>query len=65
MCFFSKIEYDQYKKDVKYNEHQPLIAFVYDNDEMSVPTLDDFINSQIDFLSKNDYVYYVAFEFCK
>lgn len=51
--------------DVKYNEQQPLIAFVYDNDEMSVPTLDDFINSQIDFLSKNDYVYYVAFEFCK
>ena len=51
--------------DVKYNEQQPLIAFVYDSDEMSVPTLDDFINSQIDFLSKNDYVYYVAFEFCK
>ena len=51
--------------DIKYNEQQPLIAFVYDNDEMSVPTLDDFINSQIDFLSKNDYVYYVAFEFCK
>ena len=51
--------------DVKYNEQQPLIAFAYDNDEMSVPTLDDFINSQIDFLSKNDYVYYVAFEFCK
>ena len=51
--------------DVKYNEQQPLIAFVYDNDEMRVPALDDFINSQIDFLSKNDYVYYVAFEFCK
>lgn len=51
--------------DIKYNEQQPLIAFVYDNDEMSVPTLDDFINSQIDFLSKNDYVYHVAFEFCK
>ena len=51
--------------DIKYNEQQPLIAFVYDNNEMSVPTLDDFINSQIDFLSKNDYVYYVAFEFCK
>ena len=49
----------------KYNEQQPLIAFVYDNDEMRVPTLDDIINSQIDFLSKNDYVYYVAFEFCK
>lgn len=51
--------------DIKYNEQQPLIAFVYDNDEMSVPTLDDLINSQTDFLSKNDYVYYVAFEFCK
>lgn len=51
--------------DIKYNGQQPLIAFVYDNNEMSVPTLDDFINSQIDFLSKNDYVYYVAFEFCK
>ena len=51
--------------DIKYNEQQPLIAFVYDNDEMSVPTLDDFINSKTDFLSKNDYVYYVAFEFCK
>ena len=38
--------------DIKYNEQQPLIAFVYDNDEMSVPTLDDFINSQIDFISK-------------
>jgi hypothetical protein len=51
--------------DIKYNEQQPLIAFAYDNDEMSVPTLDDFINSKTDFLSKNDYVYYVAFEFCK
>ena len=51
--------------DIKYSEQQPLIAFVYDNDEMSVPTLDDFINSKTDFLSKNDYMYYVAFEFCK
>ena len=51
--------------DIRYDKQQPLIAFVYDNDEMSVPTLDDFINSQTDFLSKNDYVYYVAFELCK
>ena len=51
--------------DIKYNKQQPLIAFVYDNDEMNVPTLDNFINSQTDFLSKNDYVYYVEFEFCK
>ena len=57
---------DVYKRqDIRYDKQQPLIAFVYDNDEMSVPTLDDFINSQTDFLSKNDYVYYVAFEFCK
>ena len=46
---------------IKYNEQQPLIAFIYDNDEMSVPTLDYFINSQIDFLSKNDYVYQSLF----
>lgn len=38
--------------DIRYDKQQPLIAFVYDNDEMSVPTLDDFINSQTDFLSK-------------
>ena len=40
--------------DIRYDKQQPLIAFVYDNDEMSVPTLDDFINSQTDFLSKNE-----------
>ena len=51
--------------DIKYNKQQPLIAFVYDNDEMNVPTLNDFINSQTNFPSKNDYVYYVTFEFCK
>ena len=51
--------------DIKYNKQQPLIAFVYDNDEMNVPTLDNFINSQTEFISNNDYVYYVAFEFCK
>lgn len=46
-------------------DNERIQEIVYDNDEMSVPTLDDFINSQTDFLSKNDYVYYVAFEFCK
>lgn len=40
--------------DIRYNEQQPLIAFVYDDDAMSVPALDDLINSQADFLSKND-----------
>ena len=51
--------------DIRYNKQQPLIAFLYDDDAMSVPALDDLINSQTDLLSKNDYVYYVAFEFCK
>ena len=51
--------------DIRYNKQQPLIAFLYDDDTMSVPALDDLINSQTDLLSKNDYVYYEAFEFCK
>ena len=51
--------------DIRYNKQQPLIAFLYDDETMSVPALDDLINSQTDLLSKNDYVYYVAFEFCK
>ena len=51
--------------DIRYNKQQPLIAFLYDDDTMSVPALDDLINSQTDLLSQNDYVYYVAFEFCK
>ena len=51
--------------DIRYNKQQPLIAFLYDDDTMSVPALDDLVNSQTDFISNNDYVYYVAFEFCK
>ena len=48
--------------DIRYDKQQPLIAFVYDNDEMSVPTLDDFINSQTDFLSKNEGINYTEEE---
>lgn len=51
--------------DIRYNKQQPLIAFLYDDETMSVPSLDDLINSQTEFISNNDYVYYVAFEFCK
>ena len=51
--------------DIRYNKQQPLIAFLYDDDTMSVPALDDLVNSQTEFISNNDYVYYVAFEFCK
>ena len=51
--------------DIRYNKQQPLIAFLYDDETMSVPALDDLISSQTEFISNNDYVYYVAFEFCK
>ena len=51
--------------DIRYNKQQPLIAFLYDDETMSVPALDDLINSKTEFISNNDYVYYVAFEFCK
>ena len=51
--------------DIRYNKQQPLIAFLYDDETMSVPALDDLVNSQTEFISNNDYVYYVAFEFCK
>ena len=51
--------------DIRYNKQQPLIAFLYDDETMSVPALDDLINNQTEFISNNDYVYYVAFEFCK
>lgn len=51
--------------DIRYNKQQPLIAFLYDDETMSVPGLDDLINSQTELISNNDYVYYVAFEFCK
>ena len=42
-----------------------ILNFLYDDETMSVPALDDLINSQTEFISNNDYVYYVAFEFCK
>ena len=42
--------------DIKYNEQQPLIAFVYDNDEMSVPTLDDFKDTNT-YKSRKKYIY--------
>ena len=51
--------------DIRYNKQQPLIAFLYDDETMKVPALDDLINSQTELISNNDYVYYVAFEFCK
>ena len=41
--------------DIRYNK-QPLIAFLYDDDTMSVPALDDLINSQTEFSKSYGFV---------
>lgn len=53
------------KTDITYNKEQPLLALIYDNNEMWVPDINDLMNGQTDFLSMNDYVYSFSFEFCK
>ena len=51
--------------DIKYDEEQPLLAFIYDNDEMWVLDLLELMSGQTDSLAKNAYVYYFSFQFCK
>ena len=53
------------KTDITYNKEQPLLALIYDNNEMWVPDINDLMNGQTDFLNMNDYVYSFSFEFCK
>ena len=53
------------KTDITYNKEQPLLALIYDNNEMWVPDINDLMNGQTDFFSMNDYVYSFSFEFCK
>lgn len=53
------------KTDITYNKEQPLLALIYDNNEMWVPDINDLMNGQTDSLSMNDYVYSFSFEFCK
>ncbi len=51
--------------DIRYNQEHPLVAFVYDNDEMRVPDISCFSEDPSDSLGENDYVYYFSYEFCK
>ena len=51
--------------DIRYNEEQPLVALIYDNDILSVPDIYDLINEGSWILEENDYVYCFSLEFCK
>jgi len=51
--------------DIAYNEEQPLTACIYDKSEMRVPDIYAFGRGETDSISKNDFVYYFSFAFCK
>ena len=51
--------------DIRYDEEQPLVALIYDNDTLHVPAIYDLISEDLWILEENDYVYYFSFEFCK
>lgn len=53
------------RTDIRYNEEQPLMALLYDDDEMRVLTLHDLMDGETDSLAANDFVYYFSFLFCK
>lgn len=50
---------------IRYDEEQPLVALIYDNDELHVPDIYDLMAEHAGILEENDYVYYFSFEFCK
>ena len=51
--------------DIRYEEEQPLLALYYDNDVLSAYNIYDVAKGDPDFLSENDYIYYLSFEFSK
>ncbi|MDO5122136.1 MAG: hypothetical protein Q4D46_08685, partial [Erysipelotrichaceae bacterium] len=53
------------KINIRYDEEQALLALIYDNDEMRIVDIDDFMNGQTDALSENDYAYFFSFKFAK
>ena len=53
----------QEKTDIVYDEQQPLLALIYDNDEARSFDIKDIMNDQLDALAMDDYVYYFSFEF--
>jgi len=50
---------------IQYNEEQPLLALIYDNDEMWVIDLNDLTAEESDTMAENDFVYYFSLEFEK
>ncbi len=53
----------QEKTDIVYDEQQPLLALIYDNDEARTFDFSYIVNDQLDALEMDDYVYYFSFEF--
>ena len=53
----------QEKTDIVYDEQQPLLALIYDNDEARTFDFSYIVNDQLDALAMDDYVYYFSFEF--
>ena len=49
--------------DIVYDEQQPLLALIYDNDEARTFDFSYIVNDQLDALEMDDYVYYFSFEF--
>lgn len=51
--------------NIRYDEEQALLSLIYDEGEMWVLDINDLMSSETDSLSKNDFVYFFSFEFCK
>lgn len=50
---------------ILYDSEQPLVALIYDNDEMHVVDIYDLLSGETPVLKDNDYMYLFSYEFCK
>lgn len=51
--------------DIRYGEEQPLLALIYDNDQMYVCDIQDIAEGRLEYISEDDYVYYFSYKFSK
>ena len=51
--------------DIRYGEEQPLLALIYDNDQMHVCDIEDIAEGRLEYIAEDDYVYYFSYEFSK
>lgn len=51
--------------DIRYGEEQPLLALIYDNDQMYVCDIEDIAEGRLEYIAEDDYVYYFSYEFSK